>query len=66
MFELLTKVWDLGVQPQEWNTGIICPIHKKGPKNKCANYRGIALLPIAYKVLLYILLERLEPYAEKV
>ncbi|KAG7296948.1 hypothetical protein JYU34_019852 [Plutella xylostella] len=66
LYELLLKIWEAKQQPQEWNTGVICPVHKKGCKKKCTNYRGIALLPTAYKILSYVLLKRLEPYAEKI
>ena len=45
---------------------IIVPIHKKGDKTDCNNYRGISLLPTTYKILSNILLSRLIPYAEEV
>ncbi|CAG4916916.1 unnamed protein product [Colias eurytheme] len=66
LFELIGKIWDLERQPKQWNTGIICPIHKKGSRRECCNYRGIALLPSAYKVLSYVLLRRLQPLAENI
>ncbi|CAG9130045.1 unnamed protein product [Plutella xylostella] len=66
LFQLLCKIWEEEKQPKEWNLGVICPVHKKGSKKKCTNYRGIALLPTAYKVLSYVLLKRLEPYTEKI
>ncbi|KAJ0176515.1 hypothetical protein K1T71_007694 [Dendrolimus kikuchii] len=50
LYELLKMIWQTGKQPLEWNMGIICPIHKKGSKKKCHNYRGIALLPTAYNI----------------
>ncbi|CAG4970882.1 unnamed protein product [Colias eurytheme] len=62
MYELITKIWKEEKQPDEWNLGVICPVHKKGSRRKCSNYRGIAILPTAYKVLSYIILGRLEPY----
>jgi len=31
-------------------TGMVINIHKKGTKSKCENYRGITLLPTAYKL----------------
>jgi len=36
--------------PQEWETGMVINRHKKGRKSKCENYRGISLLPTAYKL----------------
>ena len=36
--------------PQEWETGMVIKIHKKGTKRKCENYRGITLLLTAYKL----------------
>jgi len=42
------------------------PIHKKGDKTDCNNYRGISLLPTTYKILSNILNSRLIPYAEEI
>lgn len=39
------------------------PLHKKNDPTDCNNYRGIALLNSAYKVLSLILLSRIEAYA---
>jgi len=52
--------------PEDWKESIIVPIYKKGDKTDCNNYRGISLLPTAYKILSNILLLRLIPYAEEV
>ena len=52
--------------PEEWKESIIVPIHKKGDKTDCNNYRGISLLPTTYKILSNILLSRLTPYAKEI
>jgi hypothetical protein len=52
--------------PEEWKEKIIIPIHKKGDKTDCNNYRGISLLPTMYKILSNILLSRLIPYGEEI
>ena len=52
--------------PEEWKESVIVPIHKKGDKTECNNYRGISLLSTTYKILSNILLSRLIPYAEEI
>jgi hypothetical protein len=44
----------------------VVPIHKKGDKTDCSNYRGISLLSTSYKILSNILLARLMPYADEI
>ena len=47
--------------PNDWNLSVLCLVLKKGDPTICANYRGIRLLPIAYKILTGVLYERLKP-----
>ena len=51
--------------PQEWETGMVINIHKKGTKSKCENYRGITLLPTAYKLFTNIIKNRINEHVEE-
>jgi hypothetical protein len=64
--KLIIDFWNKEELPKEWKESIIVPIHKKGDKTDCINYRGISLLPTTYKILPYVLLSRLIPYAEEI
>ena len=52
--ELFNKIIDKNEMPQAWETGMVIN-RKKGTKNKCENYRGITLLPTAYKLFANII-----------
>ena len=64
--KLIIAIWNKEELPGEWKESIIVPIHKKGDKTDCNNYRGISLLPTTYKILSNILLLSLIPYAEEI
>jgi len=40
----------------------IVPIHKRGDRDRCENYRTIALGNTAYKILSIITLGKIKPY----
>ena len=64
--ELINEVWIKEEMPKDWTVGIIYPIHKKGDKAVCGNYRGITLLDGTYKVFGKILASRLELWMERI
>ena len=53
------------LMPQEWERGMVINIHKNGTKSKCENYRGITLLPTAYKLFTNIIKNRLNEHVEE-
>jgi len=64
--KIITSIWNKEELPEEWKQPIILCIYKKGNRTDCSNYRGISLLPTAYKILSNILLSRLTPYGEEI
>ena len=48
--------------PQDWKRAVFIPIPKKGNAKECSNYRTIALISHASKVMLKILQARLQQY----
>ena len=60
MTELCRMVCRCGKVPAEWRKAIIVPLHKKGSKLDCQNYRGISLLSVPGKVYAKVLNERVK------
>ena len=50
------------VVAQDWKRSVFIPIPKKGNAKECSNYRTIALIAHASKVMLKILQARLQQY----
>ena len=53
------------VFPQDWKSSVFIPILKKGNAKECWNYRTIALISHASKVILKILQARLQQYVNR-
>ena len=66
MYELVRQIWKEERIREEWKETIIVPIHERGDRYRCENYRGIALGNAAYKILSNIVLGKIKPYIEKV
>ena len=48
--------------PQDWKRSVFIPIPKKGNAKECSNYHTIALISHTRKVMLKILLSRIQQY----
>ena len=64
--KLCQKVWEEKEWPDSWTQSLIIPIPKKGNLKKCENYRTISLISHASKILLRIILNRLNPMVESI
>ena len=56
------QIWKTQQGPQDWKRSVLIPIPKKGNAKECSNYRTIALISHASKVMLKILQARLQQY----
>lgn len=56
---LCRTIWRTCEWPKEWKRSVFIPLPKKGDVRDCNNYRTIALIPHASKVLLKIIQMRL-------
>ena len=56
------QLWKTKQWPQDWKRSVFIPIPKKDKDKECSNYRTVALISHAIKVMLKILLFRLQQY----
>jgi hypothetical protein len=63
--KFIKLIWNKEELPHQRKESIVVPIHKKGDKTDCSNYRGMSLLSTSYKISSNILLARLTPYANE-
>ena len=56
------QIWKTQQWPQDWKRSAFIPIPRKGNAKECSNYRTIALISYASKVMLKILQARLQQY----
>ena len=62
LHSICQHIWKIQQQPQDWKRSIFIPIPKKGNAKECSNYRTIALISHASKIMLKILQGRLQQY----
>ena len=65
LHSICQQIWKTQQWPQDWKRSVFIPIPKKGKTNECSNYRTIALISHASKVMLKILQARLQQYVNR-
>ena len=62
LHSICQQIWKTQQWPQDWQMSVFIPIPKKGNPTECSNYRTIALISHASKVMLKLLQARLQQY----
>ena len=65
LHSIYQQIWKTQQWPHDWNRSVFIPIPKKGNTKECLNYRTIALISHAGKVMLKILQARLQQYMNR-
>jgi len=60
LHEICAEVWETGIWPDEWTQSVFIPLPKKGNLLQCNNYRTIALVSHACKMLMRVILDRMQ------
>ena len=62
LHSICQQIWKTQQWPQDWKRSVFVPTPKKGKAKECSNYRTIALIWHASKVMLNILQARFQQY----
>ena len=62
LHSICQQIWKTQQWPQDWKRSVFIPIPKKGNTKKYSNYRTIALISQASKIILDIFQARLQQY----
>ena len=65
LHSICQRMWKTQQWPQDWKRSVFITIPKKGNAKECSNYRTIALISHASKVMLKILQARLQQYVNR-
>ena len=65
LHSICQQIWNNQQWPQDWKRSVFIPIPKKGNAKECSNYRTMALISHASKVMLKILQARLQEYTTR-
>ena len=62
LYSIYQQIWKTQQWPQDWKRSVFILIPKKGNAKECSNYRTIALISHANKVIIKIIRARLPQY----
>ena len=65
LHSICQHIWKTQQWPQNWQRSVFIPFLNKGNAKECLNYRTIALISHASKVMLKILQARLQQYVNR-
>jgi hypothetical protein len=63
--KLINSTWNEKELPDQRKESVV-PVHKKGVKTDCSNYRGISMPSTSHKIVSNILLSSLSPYVDEI
>ena len=64
LHSICQQIWKTHQWPQDWKRSVFVPIPKKSKVKECSNYRTIALISHASKVMFKIVQARLQQYVK--
>ena len=62
---LINEIYDNGIYPEQWSSGIIVPVYKKGTREDPSHYRGITPTSAMSKLFIYMLNQRINDWSEE-
>ena len=65
LHSICQQIWKTQQWPQDWKMSVSIPVPEKGNAKECSNYRTIALISHASKVMLKILQAKLQQYVNR-
>ena len=65
LHSLCQQIWETQQWSQDWKRSVCVPIPRKDNAKECSNYRTIALISHASKVMLKIFQARLQQYVNR-
>ena len=66
LLKVSIMIFQKGKEPSDFRKTIVKPLHKKGDKSECGNYRSISLVSLGSKLLSNMLIFRLRDAVDKV